>query len=86
MPPVFPSIQGSKIATGPANRHIHQVLHGKGPMPPFRNRLSVQEISDVITYQRNTWGNNDKNRYGKNAGGQITTRQVADYIKENEHE
>lgn len=60
MPPTFPSMKGGKIATGPVADHIHQVLNGKPgtAMQAFRDQLSEQEIADVVTYERNAWGNN----------------------------
>ncbi len=60
MPPTFPALKGSKIATGPAALHIHQVLFGKAgtAMQAFKDQLNDQDIADVITYERNSWGNN----------------------------
>ncbi|MGH8460127.1 MAG: cytochrome c oxidase subunit II [Stenotrophobium sp.] len=57
MPPSFPALKGSKIATGPVSGHIDQILHGKNVMPPFR-QLSDADIAAVATYERNSWGNN----------------------------
>ena len=60
MPPTFPALKGSKIATGPVDAHIHQVLFGKPgtAMQAFKDQLNDQDIADVITYERNAWGNN----------------------------
>jgi cytochrome c oxidase subunit 2 len=60
LPPTFPAIKGSALATGPINGHIHIILHGvKGSaMQAFEDQLSDTEIAEVITYQRNSWGNN----------------------------
>ncbi|MGH8455870.1 MAG: cytochrome c oxidase subunit II [Stenotrophobium sp.] len=57
LPPSFPALKGSKIATGPVDAHINQVLHGKNVMPPF-SQLSNADIAAVVTYERNSWGNN----------------------------
>ncbi|MGH8505589.1 MAG: cytochrome c oxidase subunit II [Stenotrophobium sp.] len=57
MPPSFPSLKGDKISTGPIEGHINQVLHGKNVMPPFR-QLSDADIAAVVSYERNSWGNN----------------------------
>jgi len=56
LPPNFPSLVGSKVATGPAAAHITHTLNGKGLMPPFKN-LSDLDIAGALTYQRNSWGN-----------------------------
>lgn len=60
LPPTFPALKGSKIATGPVDAHIHQVLFGKAgtAMQAFMNQLNDQEVADVVTYERNAWGNN----------------------------
>lgn len=61
MPPTFPALKGSKIVTGPVAAHINQVLNGKPgtAMQAFRDQMNDQDIADVITYERNSWGNND---------------------------
>ncbi len=56
MPPNFPALAGSKIATGPIDAHIKQVLNGKGLMTPFKH-LSDDDIAAVVTYERNSFGN-----------------------------
>lgn len=59
LPPTFPALKGSKIATGPVEGHLNRVLNGKPgtAMRAFRDILSDQEIADVITYERNAFGN-----------------------------
>jgi cytochrome c oxidase subunit 2 len=56
MPPTFPTLVGGKIATGPIDGHIKQVLNGKGLMTPFKH-LSDADIAAVVTYERNSFGN-----------------------------
>ena len=60
MPPVFPALKGSQIATGPLEAHIDRVLNGKvgTAMMAFKDQLNDQDLADVITYERNAWGNN----------------------------
>lgn len=60
LPPTFPALKGGKIVTGPKADHIHQVMFGKPgtAMQAFKDQLSDQDIADVITYERNAWGNN----------------------------
>lgn len=61
MPPTFPALKGSKIATGPVAGHIDRVMNGKPgtAMQAFKDQMNDQDIADVITYERNSWGNND---------------------------
>lgn len=78
VPGTFPPIAGSERANGPAEEHIKVVLNGlsgpitvkgqnyDGSMPPF-GHLSDQEIADILTYERTTWGN---------TGGAVTADQV----------
>lgn len=60
MPPTFPALKGSPIATGPVAKHIERVLNGKPgtAMQAFKEQLNDQDLADVITYERNAWGNN----------------------------
>ena len=62
MPPVFPALKGSAVATGPVEGHIHLVLNGKPgtAMQAFKGQLKDQDLADVITYERNAWGNDTK--------------------------
>lgn len=78
MPPAFPSMIGGKVATGPINTHINIVMNGKNgtAMQAFKEQLSDQEIAAVITYERNTWGNNNKDKYGKEAGGTVQPEDI----------
>ncbi len=59
MPPSFPALIGSKVATGPVNGHIEIVLNGKTgtAMQAFRNQLNDTDIAAVVTYERNAWAN-----------------------------
>lgn len=59
IPPTFPALKGSQIATGPVDAHLNRVLNGKPgtAMRAFRDILSDQDIADVITYERNAFGN-----------------------------
>ena len=59
LPPAFPALDGSKIATGPKDAHLDIVLNGKPgtAMAAFGKQLSDAEIAAVVTYERNAWGN-----------------------------
>jgi cytochrome c oxidase subunit II len=58
MPPAFPALDGSKIATGPKAGHMALVLKGKPgtAMAPFA-RLADADLAAIITFERNSWGN-----------------------------
>ncbi|NND00883.1 MAG: cytochrome c oxidase subunit II [Gammaproteobacteria bacterium] len=59
IPGVFPAIAGSPIATGPIDKHIDVVMFGVAgtAMVAFAGQLDDEEIASVITYQRNSHGN-----------------------------
>lgn len=79
LPPTFPALVGSPIATGPVAGHINIVLHGKAgtTMQAFSEQLTPEEIASIITYERNAWGNGSKNK----AAGNAVVVQPADIIK-----
>jgi cytochrome c oxidase subunit 2 len=58
LPPAFPALAGSKIATGPIQGHLDIILNGKAgtAMVPW-NTLNDLEIAAIATYERNAWGN-----------------------------
>ena len=71
MPPTFPALKGSSVAVGkPIERHIERVLKGVTgtAMQSFAAQLTDEEIAAVVTYERNSWGNN--------TGDLITAAQV----------
>ncbi|MEJ5210787.1 MAG: cytochrome c oxidase subunit II [Burkholderiales bacterium] len=59
LPPAFPALAGSKIATGDKAAHIDIVMNGKAntAMAAFGKQLSDVELAAVITYERNAFGN-----------------------------
>ena len=61
LPPVFPALAGSPMATtGSIDSHIDIVVNGKPgtAMQSYVKQLSLKEIAAVVTYERNAWGNN----------------------------
>jgi cytochrome c oxidase subunit 2 len=60
IPPMFPALKGSKIATGPVEAHLNIVINGKPgtAMAAFGKQLSEVDLAAIITYERNAWGNN----------------------------
>ena len=59
LPPTFPAITGSPIATGPLDGHLSQVMNGKPgtAMAAFAGQLSDVDLAAVVTFQRNALGN-----------------------------
>lgn len=66
--PSFPPLKGQKDAMGDCTKHAGFVVHGlKGEIEiagvkyngvmPAQGNLSDDEIAAVITYERNSWGN-----------------------------
>ncbi|WP_341521756.1 cytochrome c oxidase subunit II [Pseudomonas sp. G.S.17] len=60
MPPLFPALKGSKVATGPKEEHLKTVFNGRPgtAMAAFGKQLSEVDIAAVVTYERHAWGNN----------------------------
>ena len=56
LPPNFPSLVGSAVVNGDPAGQILQLLKGKNLMPPF-GHLSDADLAAVVTYTRNSWGN-----------------------------
>jgi len=62
VPPAFPALDGSKVVTGPKAVQIKTVLNGverdgKPTAMVSWKQLSDTDIAAVITYTRNSWGN-----------------------------
>ena len=78
LPPTFPPLKGGPIVVGPVAAHIQTVLFGHPgtAMAAFKDQLTDQEIAAVVTYERNSFGNADTAKYGKNAGGVVQPAAV----------
>lgn len=69
VPAAFPPLDGSARVSGEPESLIRIVLHGmigplkiddmkfNGAMPPLASALDDQQVADVLTYIRQTWGN-----------------------------
>ena len=58
LPPAFPAITGSKIATGDKAAHIGIVLNGKpGTAMASFKQLNDVDLAALITFERNGLGN-----------------------------
>lgn len=55
----YPALAGSEIATGEIFEHLNRVMNGKADteMQAWAPQLSDLELAAVITYERNSWGN-----------------------------
>ena len=57
IPPAFPAMTGSAVATGPLEGHLDIILNGKNIMPAWKDVLTDTDIAAVIAYERNALGN-----------------------------
>jgi cytochrome c oxidase subunit 2 len=67
LPPAFPALAGSKMVNAPAleggklvkDGHLDRVMNGKPgtAMAAFKNTLTDAEIAAVVTFERNSFGN-----------------------------
>ncbi len=59
LPGTFPALKGGVITTGPLAGHLDRVINGKAGtmMVAFGGQLSDAELAAVITFERNSWGN-----------------------------
>jgi len=77
MPPIFPALKGSPMATeaNQVGAHVDIVMNGKkgSAMQSFAGQLSEVDIAAVITYERNAWGNN--------TGEMVTPKEIVEYKK-----
>lgn len=55
----YPALAGSTITTGPLADHLNRVMNGKADteMQAWAPQLSDVDLAAVITYERNSWGN-----------------------------
>jgi cytochrome c oxidase subunit 2 len=59
LPPTFPGIAGSAVATGDIAAHIDISVNGRPgtAMAAFGPQLSDEQLAAIVTYQRNAFGN-----------------------------
>lgn len=60
VPGAFPSLKGGVLTTGPVAGHLDRVMNGKAgtAMAAFGTQLNDADLAAVVTYERNSWGNN----------------------------
>jgi len=75
IPGVFPALAGGQLMSGDPAEHINVVLHGRSgtAMQAFGEQLNAVDLASVITYERNSWGNQ---------GGTVTVQQISELLKE----
>jgi mono/diheme cytochrome c family protein len=55
---LYPRLAGNPIVTlHDPQRIILTVTYGQGSMMPFREKLDSSQIAAILTYIRNSWGN-----------------------------
>jgi mono/diheme cytochrome c family protein len=56
-----PRLRASAIVGGPVEVHIDTVLFGRGAgaMPAFADVLDDRAVADIVSYERNAWGNSN---------------------------
>jgi cytochrome c oxidase subunit 2 len=59
VPGAFPGLKGSALTTGPVAAHLDIVMNGKPgtAMAAFGGQLNDIDLAAVVTYERNSWGN-----------------------------
>lgn len=80
MPPAVPALRNDKVVTGHIAIQLHKVIFGvkNTAMQAFGEQLDNTDIAAVITYTRNSWGNE---KAGKYAGGLVQPAEVAEARK-----
>ena len=60
VPPVFPSLVGTGVVSGPRDEHIKLVIDGVTgtSMQAFGKQLDAAQLAAVVHYERHAWGNN----------------------------
>jgi len=55
---LYPRLVGNPIVTlHDPEPIIRTVLYGQGSMMPFREKLNSEQVAEVLTYIRSSWGN-----------------------------
>ena len=81
LPPVFPSLVGSQIVMNEKARNIEILMEGVqgAAMQSFAKQLSEVDMAAVITYTRQSWGNE------KNGDGEVVVpKDIVDYKNKTE--
>jgi cytochrome c6 len=68
IPDAFPALAGNSFVMGSAKDVASLLLTGRSGMPNFSKRLNDQDITAIVNYVRNAWGNR---------GADIAPEQIA---------
>lgn len=60
---IYPALKGNEFVLGDQEEVIYLLLEGRAGMPTFISDLEVDQLTTIINYIRNSWGN---------AAGEIT--------------
>jgi mono/diheme cytochrome c family protein len=69
-------LAGSAFAQGPGPEVATVLLKGRGGMPNFSGSLDDQEIAQVLSYVRSSWGNSAPPLAGDEVSALRTALQV----------
>jgi cytochrome c6 len=58
IPGAFPALRGNPFVQGDAGTVIATVLKGRAGMPTFATSLDDEKLALVLSYIRQSWGNN----------------------------
>ncbi|MCC3862056.1 c-type cytochrome [Pseudemcibacter aquimaris] len=64
---IYPALKGNEFVLGDKEELIYLLLEGRAGMPTFISDLEVDELTTIVNYIRNSWGN---------AGGEITQEEM----------
>ena len=83
LPPTFPALKGSPVATGPVGKNIDILLHGVSgtAMQAFGEQLDDETLASIITYVRDAWGNGEVNQKAGHAI-EVQPSEIANARKE----
>ena len=77
IPGAFPALAGNAFVQGTPGDVATVLLKGRGGMPDFSGSLDDDEIAQVLTYVRSSWGNSAPPVSGQDVGGTRAALGVA---------
>lgn len=57
IPPVYPALAGNGYVQADATEVVRTILNGRAGMPSFGGDLGDERLAAVVSYIRNSWGN-----------------------------
>ena len=77
IPGAFPALAGNAFVQGAPGDVATVLLKGRGGMPDFSGSLDDDEIAEVLTYVRSSWGNGAPPVSGQDVGSTRAALGVA---------